>query len=81
MEKPDVPNLLKTSSFEGFNIDLKGITYYVGHETIIAKNDKHSLPKWLVRIFAFLHRNCLHKSEYFMLPTDSVVEVGRQIAI
>ena len=33
------------------------------------------------RLFAFMERNAIHVSDFFSLPGDQVVEIGRQIAI
>jgi KUP system potassium uptake protein len=81
MERPDIPKLLKRAHTHGCALDLKDVTYYVGHETIIPSNDQNALPKWIEAAFAFMQRNSLHVSDYFRLPADSVVEIGRQIAI
>jgi len=32
-------------------------------------------------LFAAMQRNSVHVSEYFKLPRDSVVEIGREVAI
>jgi KUP system potassium uptake protein len=34
-----------------------------------------------VALFAAMERNTLHVSDFFELPRDSVVEIGRQVAI
>jgi KUP system potassium uptake protein len=81
MEQPNVPKLLKKAIHEGCNITLKDATYYVGHDTIIARNDGKGLPKWIEAIYAFMQRNALHSGEYFQLPSDAVVEIGRQIGV
>jgi KUP system potassium uptake protein len=39
------------------------------------------LPKWLVMIYALMQRNTVHVSDYFRLPSDALVEIGRQISI
>jgi KUP system potassium uptake protein len=57
------------------------VTYYVGHETIVHREDRHGLPHWLERFFAFMQRNSVHVSDFFRLPPDAVVEIGRQISI
>jgi KUP system potassium uptake protein len=81
MERPDLPALLKQAHDKGCVIDLSDVTYYVGHETIIARRDRLGMPHWMESIFAFMERNSVHVSDYFRLPGDSVVEIGRQIAI
>lgn len=81
MERPDIRELLTRAHANGVTIDLKEVTYYVGHETIIHSNDDKALPKVIEVAFAFMQRNALHFSDYLRLPPDAVVEIGRQIAI
>jgi KUP system potassium uptake protein len=72
---------LARSKSLGCNIDLADVTYYVGHETVIRRDDGEGLPGWQERIFAVMERNAVHVSDFFSLPTDQVVEIGRQVAI
>ena len=81
MERPDIPALLKQAHEHKCTIGLADVTYYVGHETILPDNSKKSLPHWVKAIFSFMQRNSLHVSDYFRLPSDALVEIGRQIAI
>ena len=81
MERPDVPMLLRRAQEGGCVIDLSDVTYFVGHETIVAREDKQGLSHWLEEMYAFLQRNSAHVTEYFRLPADTVVEIGREIAI
>jgi KUP system potassium uptake protein len=81
METPDVPRLLHETRAMGCNIDLDDVTYYVGHETIISREDKLGLPHWQEAVFAVMERNASRISDFLKLPSDQLVEVGRQIAI
>jgi KUP system potassium uptake protein len=81
MERPDIPALLREAQARGCELKLDDVTYYVGHETIVHREDRHGLPHWLERLFAFLQRNSVHVSDFFRLPPDAVVEIGRQISI
>ena len=81
MERPDIPALLRQAHANGCGIDLSDVTYYVGHETIIRRDDGKALPRWLETIYAFMQRNSVHVSDYFHLPSESLVEIGRQISI
>ena len=81
MERPNIPALLKMAHTGGCDINLDDVTYYVGHETVIAREDGKGEPRWLEALFAFMQRNASHLSDYFRLPSDGVVEIGRQIAI
>jgi KUP system potassium uptake protein len=81
MERPDIPALLRQAQANGCGIDLSDVTYYVGHETIISNDDGKGLPKWIEASFGFMQRNSVHVSDYFRLPSDKLVEIGRQISI
>ena len=81
MERPDVPALLRQANTLGCKLKLDDVTYYVGHETVIRRADGKGLPRAVESMFAFLQRNSMHVSDYFRLPADSVVELGREIAI
>jgi KUP system potassium uptake protein len=81
MERPHIPELLATGKLLGCTVDLDDVTYYVGRETIVPREDGRGLPGWQVRIFVGLERNAVHISDFFSLPSDQVVEIGRQVAI
>ena len=82
MERPNVPKVLKNAANSGHALELEDITYYIGHETIIPNTSgKMRLPRLIREIYSFMQRNALHASEYFQLPSDSVVEIGRQVDV
>ena len=81
MERPDIPALLRQAAAGGCAIDVADVTYYVGHETVTTRDDAKALPRWVEALFAAMQRNSAHLTDYFRLPADSVVEIGRQISI
>jgi KUP system potassium uptake protein len=81
MERPDIPHLLARLKEDGCTIDLADVTYFVGHETVTRRQDGKGLPHWQEALFAMLERNASHVTDYFNLPGDQVVEIGRQISI
>jgi KUP system potassium uptake protein len=81
MERPDIPALLREAHQLGCAIDLADVTYYVGHETVTPGDDTKALPRWIEALFAAMQRNTTHLTDYFRLPADAVVEIGRQISI
>jgi KUP system potassium uptake protein len=81
MERPVVPRLLERFRDKGCKVDLSDVTYFVGHETIVSRGDGKGLPRWLVSIFAVLHRNAAHVTDVFNFPRDQVIEIGRLVAI
>jgi KUP system potassium uptake protein len=81
MERPHIPELLAAGQSLGCTIDLDDVTYYVGRETVVGREDGLGLPAWQERIFAVMERNAVHVSDFFSLPSDQVVEIGRQVSI
>ena len=81
MEHPDVPALVQKARAAGCDVDTSDVTYFVGHETVVRREDGKGLPRWVEAIFAFLQRNSVHITDYFRMPPDTVVEIGREIVI
>jgi len=47
----------------------------------VPRRDGHGLPGWVEAMYAFMQRNALHVTDYFLLPAEQVVEIGREVAI
>jgi hypothetical protein len=54
MERPHIPELLTASKTLGCTIVLSDVTYYVGHETVVGREEGMGLPAWQGRFFAVL---------------------------
>jgi len=81
MERPDIPALLGKANSSGCGLDLQDVTYYVGRETVVPRDDDKGLSRWMESVFAVMERNSAHLSDYCKLPPDAVVEIGREISI
>jgi KUP system potassium uptake protein len=81
MERPDIPAVLREAKKKGCTVLLADVTYYVGHETVVPKDDGEGLPKWRVSLFSVMDRNSAKVTEFFKLPVNDVVEIGREVAI
>jgi KUP system potassium uptake protein len=81
MERPDIPAVLRSSHALGCPLQLHDVTYYVGHESIIRAESAPRLPAWEVIPYAWMVRNAAHVNDILHLPSDSVVEIGREIAL
>ena len=81
MEHPRVCEALTAMvETEHLPIDLKEITYYVGHEKLMAvKSGK--MGKVAETIFAYLQRNAVDVESTFCLPSRQVVEIGTQVDV
>ncbi len=81
MQRPDIPLVLKEAQQHGCQVMLDDVTYYVGHENILHRRQGAALPRWQEALFAAMMRNSSHVTDYFRLPGEQVVEIGRQISI
>ena len=81
MQRPDIPRLLHQAAQKGCAIGLDDVTYYVGHEIVLHKERGAALPHWQEALYAAMLRNTTHVTDYFRLPSEQVVEIGRQVSI
>ena len=81
MEQPDIPAMLHASIHQGCEPHLDDVVYYLGHESVLHRTDGKGLPLWVEAIFAFMLRNSAHSPDFFRLPREGVVEIGRQVEI
>jgi KUP system potassium uptake protein len=81
MEQPDLPALLKRANELGYPVDPSHVTYFLGRATVERREEGKRLPFLVQSTFAFLLRNSSAQIEYYRLPSDMVVEIGRQFAI
>ena len=81
MEQPDLPALLQRAHDRGYPVDPSNVTYFIGHLVVVPREDGKGLPRLVESAFSFLLRNSSEAIEYFRLPRDMVVEIGRQFAV
>jgi KUP system potassium uptake protein len=83
MEKADVPAGLKTAIARGqiAPCELAQVTYFTGHESIIATSRKSGMVRWRKALFAWLHRNAEQPGAYFNIPSAQIMEVGLELEI
>lgn len=81
MERPHIPELMARLGEMACAFRVDDVTYYLGHETIVKREDGQGMPDWQRKCFAFMVRNATHVTHYYRLPSDSVVEISRRIAI
>ncbi|CAO3437200.1 potassium transporter Kup [Azospirillum endophyticum] len=83
MEEVSVPEGLRCAHKHEllWGVSPDRISYYIGHETIIATDHTPGMAVWREALFGFLQRNAERTAAYFCVPTSQVVEVGREIEI
>ena len=78
MESPLLLPVLQNVALTGrIPFTFEDATYYIGHETIIAKNG--GLQRVPEAIFSYLNRNAVHEDRRYGMPMQQVVEIGTQI--
>jgi KUP system potassium uptake protein len=83
MEQPDVPKGLAVAVAHGqiAKCELEKITYFTGHETIIATGRRRGMARWREALFSFMHRNAQRPGAYFRIPSKQIMEVGIEFEI
>ncbi|MBI4054883.1 MAG: potassium transporter Kup [Elusimicrobia bacterium] len=80
MEDPNIPDILQKLQQRGLAMNPALVTYILSNNTLVTTERGRMLP-WRLRLFSFLYRNALRPTEYFRLPYNRVIEIGRQIQI
>ena len=80
MDEPDVPAVLSTLSHFGLEYDAEDVTYFLGHESIVAGKAPGMNPLQ-EHLFVWLNRGADSAGRFFNLPTDRVFEVGSRVEI
>lgn len=81
MERPNIPRLLRHAEAQKTGLNFDDATYYLGHETVVRREDNDRLPAWQRSIFALMVRNGMHVTDYYYLPSDQVVEISRRVPV
>jgi len=63
------------------SIDLENAVYFGARDQIVNRLAMSLIPNWRVPLFAFLYRNAVKAVDRFNLPSQRVVEIGRQIEV
>lgn len=82
MEDPDIPAILAKMGENGFRFatPLIRATYILSDNTLVTTH-RGRLSSWRLSLFSFLYRNSLRPTEFFRLPDNQVIEIGRQIRL
>lgn len=80
MQNPEIPTALTRARAQGLEFEPQGATYIISRNQLRAT--QHKGPERLRYIlFALLHKNSLGPADFFNLPSNQVIEIGRMIRI
>ena len=80
MESPDVPAALAQAKSRGLDIDLKSVSYFIGHRTVLGHPDR-GLPAWQEKIYIAMSKSAANATDFYHLPSNRVIEIGIQMKI
>lgn len=82
MEVPNMPEALKDVHLtDGRAVPIHKVTYFVGQEHLLAKDNGRGMAYWREKLFAFMSRNSEAASKFFNLPPEQVITVGLMIEL
>jgi KUP system potassium uptake protein len=81
MERPDMPALMAQIRTHGCPIHPDKLSYFIGMEKIVPREDHHGLSRWIRVPFTMLLRNSARVTDYLRIPANQVVDIGRQVSI
>ncbi|HET7693116.1 MAG TPA: potassium transporter Kup [Gemmatimonadota bacterium] len=80
MEDADVPRILEEAKKRGLELAHGMPTYMLSRNTVIPSRDP-AMARWRERLFIFLNGNALRPTQFFRIPPNQVVEIGRQVSL
>lgn len=79
-ENIDIPQCLAKLAIPDLHFDSMGTTYFASLENIEPGN-RRGMARWRDMLFVFLARNAQRATEYFEIPSNRLVEIGRRVEI
>jgi KUP system potassium uptake protein len=80
MEQPNVPKALAIARRLGWTFDIMSTSFFLSRRAL--KAAAHSgMPRWQDRLFISLAKSAADASDFFLLPTGRVMEVGTQVTV
>ncbi len=80
MESPNVYSALNLAIKKGLDIDLDGVSFFIGNEDIVFK-PRSQFPVWKREIFLFLFNNTGSTIDFFSLPVEKVISLGVRVQL
>ncbi len=80
MQRPNVPQILKSASSLGLDINPMETTFILGRITLFISGDS-KMMRWRKALFALMTRISGTPTAYFGLPPNRVMEVGAHIQL
>jgi KUP system potassium uptake protein len=80
MEQPNVSEIFLRCRGKGLNVEPGQASYFLGRSSLLPTG-RSRMMGWRKRLFAFLYKNERAATDFFDLPPNRVVEMGRQVEL
>jgi KUP system potassium uptake protein len=81
MEIPNIAAALQQARAYGCMVTPDDVVYFVAADEVVRAPAAPRLPGWQRFLFSFMFRNAVKAPDRFALPTDKLLEVGKQISL
>lgn len=79
MEVPTIQTIVAEAAKKGFVIDIERSTFFLGRETLV--RSANGLPRLREEVFIRMAKNAQNAAQFFGLPSNRVIEIGKQVEI
>jgi KUP system potassium uptake protein len=79
MEVPSIQTIVAEAGKLGLTIDVDRSTFFLGRETLVRSNK--GLSKWREAVFIAMSKNAQNAAQFFRLPSNRTIEIGKQVEI
>ena len=80
MESPRVPTALVLLRKAGYKFDIMTTSFFLGRRTLKA-SPTSGMPMWQDKLFIALSKQAANATDFFLIPSDRVVELGAQVTV
>jgi KUP system potassium uptake protein len=80
MESPSIGEALASQPIGGETVELARTSFYLGRETILPRGTGR-MARWRKRLFSVMSRVADPATDFFELPPNRVIELGKQVAL
>lgn len=79
MEIPTMPEIIECLKKVDIILAKDRTTYFLGRETLVLS--EKGLPRWQENLFVLMSRNAQNAAQFFKLPNNRIIEIGKQVEI
>ena len=79
MEVPTIQSVVDQATRKGLEINVDKSTFFLGRETLVRANK--GLSRWRESAFIMMSKNAQNAAQFFRLPSNRTIEIGKQVEI